>query len=250
MASKLRIAVLECDTPIDTVRNQYGTYGDIFEAFFQRGVGALKDSGHAVDLEVSKWDVVEAQQYPDMDTVHGILITGSKHCSFDDQPWIAKLVAYVQKAYQLGQPRVLGVCFGHQIIARALGASVGRNDAGWEISTCQVQLTTEGSALMGGRESLTLHQMHRDIVLDIPKGITGLGFSDRCLVQGLYLPRRLLSFQAHPEFNEKIMSEILAVRRNQAIFTQEMFEDGQARAPLAHDGNLVARVSCKFLLDP
>jgi GMP synthase-like glutamine amidotransferase len=91
--------------------------------------------------------------------------------------------------------------------------------------------------------------MHRDIVLSVPEGVENLGSSPRCKVQGLYLRRRVFTIQAHPEFDAFIMSNIIALRYEQGIFTKKMERDASSRAELKHDGAVVGRVICKFLLE-
>lgn len=100
-------------------------------------------------VSTSCFDVVTAQEYPDLDNVDAVLLTGSKYDSFADNPWILKLVEFTKKALAHPSVRLLGVCFGHQIIARAMGYEVGRNSAGWEVSVCEVDLTEKGKELFG-----------------------------------------------------------------------------------------------------
>lgn len=64
--------------------------------------------------------------------------------SFDNDPWILKLVEFTEKLLKQNRVRIIGVCFGHQILGRALGAKVGRSDNGWEISVLPVELTAKG----------------------------------------------------------------------------------------------------------
>lgn len=90
--------------------------------------------------------------------------------------------------------------------------------------------------------------MHRDAVLEVPEGLVNLGSSPKCGIQGLYQAGRLISFQAHPEFDEFIMPRILETRHNQKIFDDAMFEDGMARAQQHQDGVLVATTILNFLL--
>lgn len=71
----------------------------------------------------------------------------SEHDSFGDSPWIKKLVDYTARALETQKVRVIGVCFGHQIVARALGAKVGRNPDGWEAAVNDVQLSAKGKEL-------------------------------------------------------------------------------------------------------
>jgi GMP synthase-like glutamine amidotransferase len=72
-----------------------------------------------------------------------------EHDSFLDVPWINKLVEFTQKVYAQDRVRLIGICFGHQIIGRALGVPVGRSDIGWEIAVCDINLTEKGRELFG-----------------------------------------------------------------------------------------------------
>ena len=78
----------------------------------------------------------------------------SEHNSFDSSPWILKLTDFTRKALAHPRVRVIGVCFGHQIVGRALAGdkAVGRNDKGWEAAVDKVQLTTKGKELFGGKD--------------------------------------------------------------------------------------------------
>lgn len=83
MRPPLRIAVLECDTPLDETRHKYGGYGGVFEALLRAGADALgqpKLISSEKGLDISKWDVVDAQQYPRLEDVDAVLITGSSTC--------------------------------------------------------------------------------------------------------------------------------------------------------------------------
>jgi GMP synthase-like glutamine amidotransferase len=89
--------------------------------------------------------------------------------------------------------------------------------------------------------------MHRDVAFTIPPGFQNLGTSPRCDVQGLYLPGRALSVQAHPEFDDFIMNLVLKKRHGDGIFSDDMYEDGDLRKKLDHDGKVVAEVILKLL---
>lgn len=73
----------------------------------------------------------------------------AEHNSFEDRPWINRLVEYTKKAIGDDRVRILGICFGHQIIGRALGVKVGRSEIGWEIAVSQMDLTEQGKKLFG-----------------------------------------------------------------------------------------------------
>ncbi|KAF4503226.1 anthranilate synthase component II [Fusarium agapanthi] len=249
MTRTYRIAVLECDTPFPSVNEKRGSYGDIFRDLLTKGLKneALGDKGKDVSLDLSKWDVVTAQEYPNIEDVDGFLLTGSKHTSFADDLWILKLVEFVKKVYTTTEKPIVGICFGHQIIGRALGAKVAVSPGGWEVCVDRINLNKTGQKLLGV-SSLGLHQMHRDAVLEVPEGLVSLGSSSRCEVQGLYKPGRIISFQAHPEFDDFVMQEIMEARYAQQIFSEEMYEEGITRARAHHDGLLVAAKIWEFLL--
>jgi GMP synthase-like glutamine amidotransferase len=80
----------------------------------------------------------------------------AEHNSFDNDPWILKLVEFTEKLLKQNRVRTIGVCFGHQIIGRALGVKVGRSDNGWEISVLPVELTAKGKEIFQ-QDTLVCH---------------------------------------------------------------------------------------------
>ena len=77
MSQIFRLAVLECDTPVPTVREARGSYGDVFQSLLAKGLTELGDEKGNAQLCITKWDVVTSQEYPKADEVDGILLTGS-----------------------------------------------------------------------------------------------------------------------------------------------------------------------------
>ncbi|KAJ5384296.1 hypothetical protein N7517_002207 [Penicillium concentricum] len=192
--------------------------------------------------------MVENSQFLDLENVDAVLLTGSKHDAWADDQWIRDLTSNIRETVLTNKKPVVGICFGHQILARALGAQVGRNEAGWEVSVEKLALTEAGKKLFG-KDTLSIQQMHRDIVFDAPGGYTNLATSPKCEVQGLYLPKRVLSVQGHPEYNEGIMSCLLEARHDNGIFDDKLYKDGLSRVGDSHDGWLIAKVVARFILD-
>ncbi|KAL2140175.1 hypothetical protein VTI28DRAFT_4191 [Corynascus sepedonium] len=246
----LRLAILEADTPVPAANERYKGYFGVFRHLFARAVApASLDSV----LTLSGHDVVHKPDsaYPDLDDIDAILVTGSKHNAFDDDAWILTLVEYVRKVltHRCGDRtiKVIGVCFGHQIVARALGALVGRSDQGWEVSVVETTLTEKGREMFPGRETLKIQQMHRDQVFSLPAGAELLASTDRCGNHGFVIPGRVITVQGHPEFTEDIMDELLELRHKTGLFTDELYQDGKARNGDHHDGVYMAQVFLKFL---
>jgi GMP synthase-like glutamine amidotransferase len=91
--------------------------------------------------------------------------------------------------------------------------------------------------------------MHRDIAFYYPEGVEQLGSSPVCSVQGMYEKGHVITVQAHPEFNEEIVTEILRARHTKGIFNDEEFEKYMDMAVRPHDGDLVAKAFMEFLLE-
>ena len=166
--------------------------------------------------------------------------------------------------------RVIGVCFGHQIVGRALGTKVDRSDAGWEASVCEVDMNGKGLEIFGRKKIVSdqcfavdvadldgkkhIHQMHRDIVTAMPtmpranEKLELLGSSPKCQYQSFYCKNRIISVQGHPEFNQEIVTEILEARHKTGIFDDATFEDAISRVGNTQDGVYIAGIFLKFLL--
>lgn len=137
MAQRLHLALLVCDTPKPEVLEKYGDYPHMFKEIF-----AKASQGKNVEITWDSFDVVRKQEYPDLrdladnKTYQGIVITGSAASAYTDEPWILKLLEYTRmlrvEPYR-SQVRLVGICFGHQIIARACGGECEKNPNGWEV---------------------------------------------------------------------------------------------------------------------
>ena len=91
--------------------------------------------------------------------------------------------------------------------------------------------------------------MHKDLVYHYPPGVEELGSSGPCKVQGMYIPKRAITVQGHPEFTEEIVAELLEKRREQKVFGDEIYGEAMARVGKPHDGVLVGQAFLKFLME-
>ena len=91
--------------------------------------------------------------------------------------------------------------------------------------------------------------MHRDIVYNYPDGTEELAYTEKCPVQGMYISKRLITVQGHPEFNEEIVRELLIARHASGVFDDEQFKDSMGRVAMAQDGVVVSKAFLQFLLD-
>ena len=188
------VGLLECDHVDDRFREASdGDYLDLFGRLF---------GAHVPDLELRPYDVVGGDLPGDPEECDGWVCTGSRHSAYDDLPWIADLEAFIRDVAAAGRPFV-GVCFGHQVLAQALGGRVERA-SGWGAGVRRVTLADGGE--------LRLHFMHQDQVVELPPGATVLGSADHCPVAVLAVGERMLGIQAHPEFTDAYSAALLADR--------------------------------------
>lgn len=143
--------------------------------------------------------------------LQAVVIAGSLASAYDREPWIRALSRHIQDWAERSVP-MLGICFGHQLIAQALGGRVETNPFGWELGYHQISLTEAGQAdwfYSGSPKSFPALQSHRDAVIAMPPGAVCLACSDQCAIQSFAIGERIRTVQFHPEFSVGTMRAIL-----------------------------------------
>ncbi|WBW71709.1 class I glutamine amidotransferase family protein, conserved protein [Schizosaccharomyces osmophilus] len=245
---KYKIAIFNADLPMASVTQKYGDYAHMFENMFTRAAATYNSSLEFIfnTYYVYKEDVYPSEeQLGDLDA---IVITGSKFYAGDDVPWINKLTEVVKKIINnYNKIKVLGVCFGHQIIGRAFGSSIIANPNGWEIAPYELQLTETGKRVFA-KDSVTIHQMHQDIVREIPNGFELLASTKTCSNQAFLKGQQVLSFQGHPEFSKDVVQAMASTRFDNGLFTKEQFSDAENRLQKDTDTSLFEQIIIKFVM--
>jgi GMP synthase (glutamine-hydrolysing) len=198
-------------------------HGD-FDAWFLRALG-----GEGLECRVTE---VTRQAPPDPEGAAGILVTGSLASAYADEPWIVRLAEWLRAASTLGVP-VLGVCFGHQILARALGGRVRRHPEGREVGTPEVFLTPEGREdwlFRGVPERFPASLTHDDEVEALPPGAVRLAFNGHTAVQAFGFGEHCRGVQFHPEIDAAIMGSILSYKAGAGLLPAEAAAEEAVRA--------------------
>jgi GMP synthase (glutamine-hydrolysing) len=146
-----------------------------------------------------------------LEAADAVLISGSPRDAFAEDEWTVKTMGVVERVLGRGVP-VLGVCFGHQLLARMAGARVDRNPRGWEVGECVVRSTGEQSPLNLPAEARVL-QSHQDSVFDVPVGGRLLAANEHTAVQAAQWGERVYGVQFHPEFTGEILRKLWTTRR-------------------------------------
>ncbi|MFB9150248.1 type 1 glutamine amidotransferase [Roseovarius ramblicola] len=187
----MKIGILKTGHAPDIVLGELGDY----DAMFAR----LLD-GRGFDF--APYNVVD-EEFPDgPHAADGWLVTGSKHGVYEDHPWLPPLERLIRDIRAADLPLV-GVCFGHQVIAQALGGTVVKHPDGWRVGATTYEID--------GRP-LTLNAWHQDQVVKAPPGSQVVGSAEGCEIAALRYGPRIFSIQPHPEFNATMMDRLIEHR--------------------------------------
>jgi GMP synthase-like glutamine amidotransferase len=188
-------------------------------------------------------------ELPDMDEdLSGLLITGSPSGVYEAEVWIADLMDYL-RGLDPALP-VVGICFGHQIMAQAWGGRVEKSHKGWGIGLHEYKIyDLKAWEALGGRgqTSISVAVSHQDQVVEKPQEALVLAGSDFTPFGSLYYTqRKALSFQCHPEFCEGFAEDLLRVRRGKRI-EATLADQALMSLKAPSDRELVLGAIAKFL---
>jgi len=191
--------VLLVDSIDEPHRSVAGDYGDLYSALF-RGAGA----------DVTLFDA-RADALPAFGVCDGWMIGGSRQSVGDDLPWLDRLEGWVRDALAARVPLV-GICFGHQLIAHCAGGSVARAPSGWSIGAVEYRIADGVFDAPPVGQSYHLVASHRDQVLVAPADAVVFASSEHCPVAGYTIGDHVSCVQGHPEFPASVAASLYRSR--------------------------------------
>ncbi|WP_290705709.1 type 1 glutamine amidotransferase [Amphritea sp.] len=192
----MKIGILAAGSNEGALLERFGSFAQMTEEML---VGA----GFSFQI----WDLCVGEFPESHRDCDGWIITGSPASVYEPLVWIAPLEQLIRDINQARQGLV-GICFGHQIIAQALGGRVSKAKAGWGLGVDHYLPTEKGMVLLGA-ESHSLHVIHQDQVVTLPEGAEPLAGSEFCPYGVLSYNSHIFTVQAHPEFSREYMQVLL-----------------------------------------
>ncbi len=181
----MKIAVLQTGFPPDELLNEYGDYAGMFAELIGPG------------FTLESYDV-QAGNFPEPQAHHAYLITGSPAGVYDPLPWIEPLQQFIRET---GDSKMVGVCFGHQVMAQALGGQVIKSPKGWAAGL-NVYDVVHPETWTNGEQRVAIPASHQDQVVVQPPNTQVVARSDFTPYAALsWTDRQAISFQFHPEFS-------------------------------------------------
>lgn len=217
--AQLRVLFVNCGDPDEVIVREFGG----FAAWFARGFGP------SVRLQVH-----DAREGPcdalQLDSFDALVVSGSPHSAFEELPWIAPLERLLRRTVEEETIPVLGVCFGHQVLAQACGGKVVRNPRGREMGTICVEKAphAQEDELLGPLgEMFHMQATHRDTVAEAPAGAVVFGRSSLDECQSFRLGQAW-GVQFHPEVTAPLMRMYLRAR--DALLRAEGYDPDELHA--------------------
>ncbi|WP_170529042.1 type 1 glutamine amidotransferase [Ruegeria arenilitoris] len=221
----MKIGILQTGHAPEPLERSFGDYDLMFQQ--------LLDGN---DFEFVTYAVVD-DVFPDSASdCDGWVITGSRHGAYEDHPWIPKLEQLIHEIQAARKP-LIGVCFGHQIIAQALGGKVEKFNKGWAIGRTEYDYD--------GRK-VSLNAWHQDQVTALPDGAQLLGSNAFCKNAMVAYGDTIWTVQAHPEYSNDFIQGLMETR-GKGVVPDALMDDAKTRWNAPDDNANIGRFMAEFL---
>jgi len=233
-----KVVILKTGSTYPDLKEQFGD----FEEWFVRGLSPRFD--------ITVLNTVAGELPGDPTDWDGVVVTGSPAMVSDREPWSENAAQWLTRVVDKAVP-LLGVCYGHQLLAHALGGEVGYHPGGRESGTHRVELLNSAKddpLFRGMPDSFRAQLTHKQTVLSLPQGAVLLGRNEFEPHQAFRVGKYAWGVQFHPEFTDAIMRAYLGVQApdlEREGFDSQAMIDSVVRAPEA--SGLLERFSALVL---
>jgi len=220
----MKIGILQTGHSPEGLMGSIGNYGQMFELL-------LASSG----FDFETFSVVDGIFPTGTKDADGWIITGSKHGAYEDHAWIPPLEKLIREIHAEGQP-MAGICFGHQIIAQALGGKVEKFNGGWAVGRTTYDWQ--------GKE-ISLNAWHQDQVVELPEGAEIVGSNAHCKAAMLAYGDTIWTVQPHPEFSNEFIRGLIE-QRGRGVVPDALLDDATTKLNTPVDNPEIATYLVEF----
>ncbi len=200
----MRIGILQCDSVVPELQPQFGDYPEMFQRLLSEVDG---------ELVYQTYNLPQGCFPESLDECDAWLFTGSRRSVYEEESWILRAQALAARLHEERRPTV-GICFGHQLLARALGGRVEEAVQGWGLGVQSIKVLQQAAWMQPPAGELALVSSHRDQVTVLPEGAVLLAGNSFCPYAMYQVGDHILTFQAHPEFTKEYFRALMEHRRD------------------------------------
>lgn len=232
----MKLTIIETGHVPEALRARFQSYPDMFRTMFAR---------HGAGIRADFVPVLNGAPLPDPAGLEAVLITGSPAGVYDDLPWMNPLRDFIRRAYEK-RTKMVGICFGHQIVADALGGDVRKSEKGWGLGRHAYEVVPSRPHFAPGAPSLAVACSHQDQVITPPPSARVVLRSDFAPNAGLlYDNGATLTFQPHPEFEDDYASALIDLRHGKVA--EDTLNAAHESMKIPSDSAVLARAIGQFL---
>lgn len=235
----MKIGILDADHLSPAVIKKYGCYADSFIHFLSPLKNKLSSS-----LTFTRYNVFDCEYPLALDECDAYIITGSQYSTYENFPWIHKLENYIRQLHKQ-KKKLIGICFGHQIIAQSLGGKVEKNNKGWELGITATHINENFDWMQPRREFFFSLVSHQDHVTQLPDNAINFAETNICPYSGFCIENHILTVQGHPEFTKGYVKLIIKLQSKN--LSKEQYQCAYASLQQSDDHELIMNWIYNFI---